>query len=99
MELGEARRMCFAMWKAEENGICGAIRTLLGLPKAGGDRLLRRPGRQRSLGQHWHSWKHRLMNCPIRRLRRPPGERWSVASDLSGTAGMATDPAQGVSGI
>jgi hypothetical protein len=51
MELKRARRMCFAMWEAEENGICGAIQTLLALPKPGRDRLLRRHGRQESLGQ------------------------------------------------
>jgi len=45
----------FVMWEAEENGICGAIQTLLALPKPGRDRLLRRPGRKESLGQHWHS--------------------------------------------
>jgi len=46
MELGEACRMCFAVWEAEEDGTCGAIQTLLALPKPGGDRLLGRPGRQ-----------------------------------------------------
>ena len=44
--MGEARRMCFAMWEAEENGICGAIQTLLALAKPGRDRVLRRLGRQ-----------------------------------------------------
>jgi hypothetical protein len=46
--------MCFAMREAEENGMGGAIQTLVALPKPGRDRLLRRPGRQESLGQHWH---------------------------------------------
>ncbi len=46
MEMGEARGMGFAMWEAEENGICGAIQTLLVLPKSGRDRVLRRPGPQ-----------------------------------------------------
>jgi len=36
----------FCNVEAEENGICGAIQTLLGVPKAGRDRLLRRLGRQ-----------------------------------------------------
>jgi hypothetical protein len=56
MELREVRRMCFAVWEAEENGTCGAIQTLLALPKPGGDRLLAQTWATGSLGQHWHSW-------------------------------------------
>lgn len=46
MELGEVVQDVFAVWEAEKNGACGAIQTLLALPKPGGDRLRRRPGRQ-----------------------------------------------------
>ena len=55
MELGEARRMCFAMWEAEENGICGAIQTLACAAEIGSRQTSAQTWATGSLGQQWHS--------------------------------------------
>jgi hypothetical protein len=71
--MGKVHRMCFAMREAEENGICGAIQTLLALPELGRDRLRPRPGRQEASASTgiadsiFHELSHRAVAAPAER--------------------------------